>query len=94
MTFAETILARLRTRPLELIELSEIFGCSPRSIRSIVEGIPGIQKVGRRFRVPILEMPAEWLIASGLLQSAELGKTLQGSEKPIREPGNCDTLKP
>jgi hypothetical protein len=71
------ILARLKTKPLELSEVAEVFGISNRRVSGFVDAIPGIVRIGRRVRIPLIECPPEYLADIGFLNSDKLGQSLQ-----------------
>jgi hypothetical protein len=57
----------LRTAPLTHQELGAWFGISPRYVGELLGSIDGVEKVGRRWRVPVREMPPAYLLSIGLI---------------------------
>lgn len=82
MNTESELLYRIKTKPMELRELADWFEISPRRIADFVRSIPGAVEIGRRWRIPVAEMPPEYLIDVGLIapQPAKLGQTLQGRD--------------
>jgi hypothetical protein len=56
-----------KTKPLSVQELAGWFDMSRRRITVFVKSIDGAEKLGRRWRVPIREMPIEYLIDVGVV---------------------------
>jgi len=58
----------LLTEPMTLGDLAEHFGVSRRSIKGLIELIPGVTRCGRGFwRCPLQAMPPLYLVARGIL---------------------------
>lgn len=76
-TDLQTLLWTLKTRPLELFEVAEIFGIGRRYVSGFVRRIEGVDRIGRRVRIPLAQCPVEYLLGVGLLNSANLGESLQ-----------------
>ncbi|MDG1897244.1 MAG: hypothetical protein P8J37_20295 [Fuerstiella sp.] len=56
----------LKTKPLSLQELGNWFDISPRHIGPLLRKV-GAERIGRRWRVPVREMPPEYLLDVGLV---------------------------
>lgn len=76
-TDLQSLLWTLKTRPLELFEVAEIFGIGRRHVSDFIGGIEGVHRIGRRVRIPLAECPVEYLLDVGLLNSAKLSESLQ-----------------
>lgn len=61
---------RLFTEPLRIADLADFFEYSPRRIPSLMQFL-GAQRVGQRWRVPLLAMPPKYLVGAKLLASVE-----------------------
>jgi hypothetical protein len=57
---------RVLTEPLQTKELAEIFGCHRSKVAMILERIPGKQRIGRSWRVPLFSLPPRYLQELGL----------------------------
>jgi hypothetical protein len=67
----------LKTKPLELSEVADLFGIGTRRVAAFIDAIPGIQRIGRRVRIPLIECPPEYLADIGFLNSAKLSQSLR-----------------
>jgi hypothetical protein len=79
----------VKTKPLDLNEVADIFGIGNRRVAEFLRSIPGVVTVGRRVRIPLIECPPEYLLDIGVLKPAKLGQTLQAENS-----SNTTTLKP
>lgn len=57
----------VKTEPLTVKELVDWFEISPRRIGSFLKSI-GSEKIGRRWRVPLQEMPPGYLLKAGMIE--------------------------
>ncbi|MCA9010500.1 MAG: hypothetical protein KDB01_12175 [Planctomycetaceae bacterium] len=89
---AALLLCSLKTKPLELGEIAEMFGIGNRRAAEFLEQIPGVVKIGRRFRIPLTECPAEYLIDIGVLNSAKLGQSLHSQKLSNTAAGTKDRI--
>lgn len=68
-------LRELKTEPLERGQLAEWFCVSERRLQPILDTIPGVERIGRRWRVPVSAMPPQYLAAIGLMNTDKTGQT-------------------
>lgn len=75
-----------KTAPMELSELADWFNISTRRVKEFVCTIDGAVEVGRRWRIPVREMPPSYLLDAGLIVpqsgSDKLGQRLHGKDLP------------
>ncbi len=58
------------TEPMRVKTLARHFRVEAHKMRKILDRIPGAQKLGSMWRVPVVKMPAEYLVRRGLIQPA------------------------
>jgi hypothetical protein len=75
-------LQHLLTEPLNQKELATYFVTSSKHVKALVEALPGVEQVGRRFRVPVRHMPPSYWIACGLLLPVEVEPDVRGHSQP------------
>jgi hypothetical protein len=75
--------SRLRTEPLTLLQLASYFSVGRRAIHGVLKAIPGAERSGRGFwRIPIQDMPPDYLTGHGLLLPATIRPTESMRPKP------------
>lgn len=57
----------LLSDPLTVSELANLFGFSRKRMRPILDRMKGAERLGPRWRVPLVKMPPAYLIRVGLL---------------------------
>lgn len=73
----------LKTPPLERYQVARWFNVSSRRVDEVLEAV-GAEYVGRRVRILLREMPAEYLLSVGVLepQQIELGQNRTNASSP------------
>ena len=52
---------QMQTQPMSVASLADYFGVNWRTMKSILSLMAGVQKIGNLYRVPVREMPPEYL---------------------------------
>ena len=70
--------AEIKTKPLSHTELSGWFDISTRHVGELLGSIDGVEKIGRRWRVPVREMPPGYLLKEGLIVPMQTKPDVRG----------------
>lgn len=62
-------LAGLLTEPMTVSELAGWFDVNRDTMAKVLAGMPGVDRFGGRYRLPLAKMPPRYLIDRGLLPS-------------------------
>ena len=82
----------VKTKPLDLAEVADIFGIGNRRVAEFLKSIPGVVTVGRRVRIPLIECPPEYLLDIGVLTPAKLGQMLQTENSSNTSPAKVSNI--
>jgi hypothetical protein len=58
----------LLTQPLSAEKVAFFFDIGRKSVPELVEGMDGVQRVGKRYRLPLRRMPPRYLLGAGLIE--------------------------
>jgi hypothetical protein len=61
---------RLLSEPLDTWKIAKYFGVGRHRVPDLIEGMAGVERIGRRFRLPLEKMPPRYLLAVGLIVPA------------------------
>ena len=79
------VVSRLLTEPLSQARLAKWFHVHPDTMRSrILPRIPGTQKIGGLWRLPLVAIPPGYLVARGVIRelSDEICRSLRNLDAP------------
>jgi hypothetical protein len=58
----------LLTQPLSAEKVAFFFDIGRKRVPELVEGIAGVQRVGKQYRLPLRFMPPRYLLGAGLIE--------------------------
>lgn len=55
------------SEPLDVKDVADLFRTTPRHVAALMADIPGVQRCGRRYQIPIGRLPVEYWVDAGII---------------------------
>lgn len=67
MTEQATTIPEPLSDPMSVRDLAKLFGMGRDKMGTVLEAMPGAERFGGKWRIPVSKMPIEWLLDVGLI---------------------------